>query len=129
MREIIFRGRFVDSGDWVYGVPIWDESNPEPRRMMVANIERYPHGNNWEIFPESLAQYTGLKDCNGTMIFEGDIVKYIYANRDGVILWDEYSCRFVFKSKNGKEPLFLGGKEFEVIGNIHENPELLKDAR
>lgn len=120
MREILFRGKRSDNGEWVNSntfyqcdgkIKLWDE----PNRDGYVEVE-----------PETVGQYTGLTDKNGTKIFEGDIVKW---NINFAIVWQE--CKFVIKkdliSKAYDYVLScFDGTELEVIGNIHDNPELLK---
>ena len=71
-----------------------------------------------------LMQYTGLKDKNGVDIYEGDIVKGNYLKGIGVVEWNDKFCKFDISHKINITP----SDEFEVIGNIYENPELLKEG-
>ena len=79
-----------------------------------------------------LMQSTGLKDKNGKEIFEGDIVDY--KGREAVVKWHGSYASFIYRFVDGLkervsewDPLFLACYNFEVIGNIYENPELLED--
>lgn len=67
-------------------------------------------------------QYTGLKDKNGVEIYEGDIVKGNYLRGIGEIKWNDKFCKFDISHRMNISP----SDEFEVIGNIYENPELLE---
>ncbi|MHA4046429.1 YopX family protein [Bacillus cereus] len=93
----------------------------------------------WEIFPGTpeqrafnVMQYTGLKDKNGKEIYEGDVVDTVYDGKlfTGVVVYDE--SELDFKATNGKENYGSNFQylpccdEVEIIGNIYENPELLK---
>ena len=130
MREILFRGKAID-GNWYYGVPL---VFTEDYVCMTA-----PHTYNKSVIPETVGQYTGLTDKNGKKIFEGDVVK---VERDfwhgenkkereifiSVVCYDERSADFGLK---GAKYMNLTMHRFKgdyqtVIGNIHDNPELLR---
>ena len=124
MREILFRGKQIDNGEWVYGDIRHDYDG-------VPSCISYYCGSN-PIIPESVGQYTELTDKNGRKIFEGDIVNvntnkdtlcHRYEGRNLVIRFDEYH-RFVASGR--LEYPLCNHYEWEVIGNIHDNPELLK---
>ena len=143
MREILFRGKRIDGGEWVEGKNIfWDTENRvnivptgelcflATRHETLQNVLILPR---IEVIPETVGQYTGLTDKNGKKIFEGDIVLFSWGDEknrqpfciefvDGEfratpkeITRDVWSIRIA-----GYAP------DFEVIGNIHDNPELLK---
>ena len=130
MREILFRGKDILTGEWLYGDLI-QSANEEDVKFIVPFTETNTRG----IIPETIGQFTGCCDKNGTRIFEGDIVRHIqkYEISDevestAVIIWNEaYSCWSV-KYLNGRVTAFLGCEHFkiEVISNVHDNPELLK---
>ena len=130
MREILFRGKDI-AGNWHYGVPL---IFTEDYVCMTA-----PHTYIKAVIPETIGQYTGLTDKNGKKIFEGDILK---VERDfwhgenkkereifiSVVCYDERSADFGLK---GAKYMNLTMHRFKgdyqtVIGNIHDNPELLK---
>lgn len=115
MREILFRGKDPESGEWHYGYYV--KRNDGDRGYLI--LEDY-YLESYEIVkPETICQYTGLTDKNEKKIFEGDIVK---------ISNDEI---FEVKYEDGgfTAGLFLGDWDYghvEVIGNIYDNPELLE---
>ena len=119
MREILFRGKTVCDGDWVYGGITW---NPSRKKFFIHT--------DWEeakVIPETVGQYTGLKDKNGlTKVFEGDILHTAQGNF--VVRWSESICSFVAGEKERMRPCMNSGtmKYCEVIGNIFDNPELLE---
>lgn len=117
-REILFRGKSID-GNWYYGVPL---VFTEDYVCITA-----PYNHNKSVIPETVGQYTGLTDKNGKKIFEGDVVKlYLIDGEEiGVIKYNDKMCRFMFFTKDGSYS-FDDTDDFEVIGNIHDNPELLK---
>ena len=134
MREILFRGKRKDNGEWVKG----DFCSPcnivflENGYDAVLGKDDCPICNDFEVIPETVGQYTGLTDKNGKKIFEGDKVNvntnkdtlcHRYEGRNLVIEFDEYH-RFI---ANGRLAYPLCNHyEWEIIGNIHDNPELLK---
>ena len=118
MREILFRGKTVCDGDWVYGGITW---NPSRKKFFIHT--------DWEeakVIPETIGQYTGLTDKNGTKIFEGDILHAAQGNF--VVRWSESICSFVAGEKEKIRPCMNSGtmKHCEVIGNIFDNPELIE---
>lgn len=146
MREILFRGK-TSGGEWVEGSLILAENyccvlqNEEKVHPMdcpyLDNDLGTIDGKATPVIPETVGQYTGLI-LNGTKVFEGDIVKreYILYHSEkkrtretqiGVVSYSNRHCNFEIKGKCylGKP---FGGDTIEVIGNIHDNPELLKDG-
>ena len=112
MREILFRGKRIDNGDWVYGFLV-------DAKHIGDWIEAEP------VHPETVAQFTGKTVKNGR-VFEGDIGKSI----DGIFLvcWDEEKSAFVMRFLEYPfETLYLEEMwdDAEIIGNIDDNPELL----
>ena len=132
MREILFRGRGntkYNDGEWYYGVPIRDFEGDW--QICTDNSKRV-------VIPETIGQYTGLKDKNGTKIFEGDIVLVPYIDPIFKCTWNDTSpCeRAIVKYCNGMfyvEYIESGDKftlsamdgYMKIIGNIYDNPELL----
>ena len=130
MRTIKFRGRKSDSKTWVYGTPVFYKSG---EASIFPSLSEYGSEateiiKRDKIDPKTIGQFTGLTDKNGVEIFEGDIVEWpTDIDRD----YYNESYRFV-----REEVKFEGGAfypvcnmdeyEFKVIGNIYENPELLK---
>ncbi len=138
MRKIEFRGKRIDNGEWVYGVPFEDFDG----NMLIGN-----YGSKVKVIPDTVSEFTGLEDKNGTRIFEGDIVKYVFPVDNAKpnigevkfsecdINSDNYNCGFFIKWENSYLPKEIGywtnyrKNKIEVIGNIHDNPELLKEVR
>lgn len=135
MREILFRGKRIDNGEWVEGNLVIDESS-EHNIVRNYGAESY----SWdEVNPETIGQYTGLTDKNGTKIFTEDIVKYENNLENGIGLVEcedfmRVSVRWA--SQNTVFPTIYSGmsilccpSEIEVIGNEHDNPELLESEK
>lgn len=136
MREILFRGICTETGDWVKGhyVRLFDDKGNRFHRIYPGYAESdcgdlYP---DWyEVDPETVGQFTGLTDKNGKKIFEGDFVRCIRTMCDekpmvGHIVYDE-CCFSVQENKTPNQPAMDLCDDFEVIGNIHDNTELLED--
>ena len=120
MREILFRGKRLDNGEWVYGSFLQVEH--VDGSFTTAIFQKKDAGGDAEVSPATVGQYTGLTDKNGKHIFEGDIVKV-----------DEkhYEVKFVLGQFFIGINMPIAYKRFdcEIIGNIHDNPELLDASR
>ena len=115
MREILFRGK-TEKGDWAYG---YVQINSNEMALI------YPMDDfiGIKVIPETVGQFTGLTDKNGKKIFEGDIVR---VDADGDILAIMYCERGYFCADNNAWWEFIDELgNFEIIGNIHDNKELL----
>lgn len=128
MREILFRGKSKDNDVWVEGYYCGKVNktifSPAEDSAQIVDKDLYWH----EVIPETVGQYTGLKDRKGTDIFEGDIVNIIRAEENGKVEWRENDAAFEVVG-DCLEASFLEnlyGRDVEVIGNIYDNHELLK---
>jgi hypothetical protein len=126
MREIEFRGKREDNGEWVYGFYL--EHAAKGDESPWPYIGYFNEGwHKKRIVPNTIGQYIELTDSVGNKIFEGDIVKY------------EQSTPLIAPVIFDKASFFLAGMPFEyllnysfeleVIGNIHDNPELLEEKK
>ena len=134
MREILFRGKRIDNGEWVEGFYVC--LNDKEHRIYSGFAETdcgdyYP--DLYTVDPETVGQFTGLTDKNGEKIFEGDIVRY-YQGYDYysvmMVAWWKDGARFViaFSDKLYSATSLVSAHFYcEVIGNIHDNPELMDD--
>lgn len=141
MREILFRGKRVDNGEWVEG-NMYFMHECWGGGAYICPEERRSYNDDIEVIPETVGQYTGLKDKNGKRIFEGDIISATTIDEKEERLADIrygefYDCNAndlflgwyvcvegdcISMLQNDKEILKIS----KVIGNKHDNPELLK---
>lgn len=129
MREILFRGKQIDTGAWVEGAfCMKDCDNPFGPLVDRPTIIKYeePNSGYWfRVDPETVGQFTGLTDKNGQKIFEGDIISGL--GNTYVCKWDEGNVEFtVFDGKESFGLAYAAYPCMEVVGNIHDNPELLE---
>ena len=135
MREVLLRGKRTDNGEWIEGSLLGIDWCDKPSTYSIA--PNTPVSVFYSVIPETVGQYTGLTDTNGVRIFEGDIVRYAERRLGGEdvsvafpVTFDEGGfCAHHYFLNNGLRN-GLGGntklEEIEVIGNIHDNSELLK---
>lgn len=134
MREIKFRGKRLDNGEWIYGNLILAENGapyifpPDICEIDGHHLRQGDDAPHW-VDPATVGQYTGLKDKNGREIYEDDIM--ILGDRQGRIGYVGYSevhpafllvtrdIDFVLYSRNSE-------RQYEVLGNINDNPDRLK---
>lgn len=139
MREILFRGKRIDNGEWVYGfyfcmhhdddrehlhhfiIPL---NVPLPKDKPIGEIQV-------EVDPTTIGQYTGLT-ANGKKIFEGDIVRETitsYYQPIGKIYYDKKNCQLRIEYVNNIASVgHIGdGRIYELLGNIYDTPMLLED--
>lgn len=137
MREIVYRAKRSYKNEWVYGNLVYDDCN---RPHVVEKKYFYEDGHHLGycddtdrpvfIVPETLGQDTGLEDRHGNPIFEGDILR---GGPDEIyrVIWNPYCASFQWEDAIGYSDGFLHlvyPNRMEVIGNIHDNPDLCPDA-
>ena len=133
MRTIKFRGKSIDGKEWLYGDLV---SSADKKRfaILVNNKESY---DECEVAPETIGQFTGLYDCNGNKIYEGDIVEW---EKDGLMYVVKFwSGMFYASVKECNDGIFGGfplhaltkhdDRKCKIVGNIYDNPELLKGGQ
>jgi uncharacterized phage protein (TIGR01671 family) len=130
-REILFRGKRMDNGEWTYGYYCPKPYSHFPCEATIfpsETIDRDWHGER--VDPDTVGQFIGLCDKNGVRIFEGDIIEYTDGCNDwlGAVKYDGDDAQFVVRFIGGDVESFdnLYSGDCEVIGNVHDNPELLE---
>lgn len=120
MREILFRGKRNNNGEWVYGNLFIPDKKDTPAQICVGTSSVRI---TYDINPSTIGQYTGSTDKNDKKIFEGDIVK----SYNGHIGWVEFRRNtFVKRCYCHLFGNAIHGDDQIVIGNIYDNPELLR---
>lgn len=123
----LYRGKRIDTGEWVYGLPSCDEDGE------IEEIEVWSEDdiNFYSVDPSTVCQCTGLKDKNGNLIWENDITNCMDEECCGYISWNESEAGFYFDvlledGRFEEEHIYDYQDCMEVIGNNFDNPELLE---
>ncbi|WP_049869574.1 YopX family protein [Paenibacillus sp. D9] len=141
-RDYKFRGRRIDNGEWVYGSLIG--TDVIVGEIVVWNDEYFNTEFWYKVDPETVGQYIGLKDKNGLEIYERAEIRFPDAcnassecGEDweetvgiGEVVWENDEARYVVTNRDsiGMDELFEAINEVEVIGSIHQHPELLREG-
>lgn len=140
MREILFKAKRLDNGEWVEGNLVQSEDVDDDFKVIIIPLkeswmytEEYSNDIGFEgwykVDPTTLCQYTGLVDKNGQKIWENDIVR----NEEGdigVVQWFEEHAAFMIWNKTKNCVCYLAENDFlkiEIVGNEFDNPELLEE--
>lgn len=153
MRENLFRGKRRDNGEWVYGSLFvgFKKSYICPEAIAMYNFDgALCLGGFIEVDPSTVGQYV-LNDNNGKMIFEGDIIKADNGKQSdiSVVKFGEYYPKLFFamldicctgvqhlnangfylESTKHEDMILFKSRHFEIIGNVHDNPDLLLESK
>ena len=128
MREILFRGKRTDNGEWVegyyYKAKYCRTDDELCDYITVPHPKEYNEpSSHYIVNPETIGQYTGLKDKNGTKIFEGDIVERFWFGEMRIyqIVYDNGLASFIGQAGIKFTTFDYDSTEFEVVGNIYDN--------
>ena len=146
MREILFRGKRMDSGQWVEAASILSANDGLVKEIYLSAksgavlhvnadgnpvaVSAAPHALFYQVDPDTVGQFTGLTDKNGRKIFEGDVCRFYGDDgfSDYAVFWDGNNSGWLVRQMDSEALDVLDSYFAEcctVIGNIHDNPELL----
>ena len=131
MREIKFRGKSILGNNWTYGLLTKKKIRSNNEIHFAIATGDYSLAETTPVDPETVGEFTGLQDINGVDIYEGDICVFFsdIPSEKFIVVWDTSYCGFYCVNPNDESD---GGVlclvDIKVIGNIHDNPELLKEG-
>lgn len=140
MREILFKAKRIDNGEWTIGSLIqtpylgnmrsWISSEQDDKARLREISSNQAVWRAFEVKTDTICQYTGLTDKNGQKIWENDIALRTSSQGlfTGKIIYDKNGCLCHREFQTDFEALLIGSdRNIEVIGNIFDNPELLSE--
>ena len=132
MSKLKFRGLRIDGNGWVYGYYVY---RPDGKHLIYWKPFEESSQNTYHIVdPKTVGQFTGLLDCNGKDIFEGDIIEWKEAAIRFRVTWSLEDCGFIC-IRVWQDNICSGSMNqqyldhFQIIGNIHENKNLLEQDK
>lgn len=149
MREVLFRGKRIDTGEWVYGDLVHGVKKQKEMAFIWSETEAPPplDVSEFAVDPSTIGQYTGTKDMHGNCIFEDDVFKdddnecvgvvrwhngsfkIFWYGHDGVMMpygYDECAGKFGVVEEETFDDVYID--QMEVVGNIHDNPEFFMEV-
>lgn len=145
MRKILFKGKRTDNGEWVCGYyvlrkrPYFKDKGANFEHIICDNLVIDDFNDKqfvdtipitYSVDSETVGQYTGLTDTNGNKIFEGDIVWDSYDEDYGKVEWDNDVAKFIITFSTFTVDFdSVCGEELEIVGNVYDNAELIKEKQ
>ena len=132
MRDILFRGKRKDNGEWIEGYYAKAKdylSDEEVHVIFPLDLTLFPRNkfcSYVEILPETVGAFTEIYDRNGNKIFEGDIIRYGYDEAHFVVCYKGGAFRML-NYADGCSSAIWPAYAWMILGNIHDNPELLEE--
>ena len=132
MREIYFRGKGIrcpNEGQWLYGYYTLERSAYSDNPNDLNHCIREQCGISNRVDPTTVGQFTGLTDRNGKRIYEGDLVTIPNSSRPGLpgeVHWYKRVCAYAIRRIEYSSIPLDDYTEYEIVGNIHDNPELIQ---
>lgn len=122
-RKIVFRGKSKRNGEWLFG-DLVRSFDMKRSAILVNDKTTY---DECEVDTETVGQFTGLLDKNGKEIYEGDIIR-VNPTDSGIryVKWDDRHAQFVSQMLHNEQYYLISHNDSQVIGNMFDNPELLK---
>ena len=127
MKKLLFRGMCTHTNEWHYGGIVHQTDyygNKVDDYYIIEGdtTEDNNIGYSYKVRPETVGQYTGLRDCNNRRIYEGDILESPIRS-----LHDKHGVRIIVRDIRECRSIALCASEYEVVGNMTENPELVRE--
>ena len=129
-RKIKFRGKRIDNGEWVYGYLAEKYFYADKKYVILTEYADARNFIEYEVIPETICQFTGIFDYTDYEVYEDDIIQH-FDGRIGKVVWNKAYGRFDIAIKNKSDTInsfrVSGLGRYDVIGNVHDNPEYVKE--